>query len=493
VKPKNVQRDLVHWRGIWNLEARIIRIDELTEPSFEKDKANGTDKKHGHDNKSSVGSNNKDRNTDQKKKSTFRKTNNKKGRRVKVMRQTFTENTRIPETSVTISMKDSEDSIDGDGNDDNDSTSGQDEKSTKKKTPARKKKKQKKACQNPISRHGCTRIDKLRAIINPGTKLDFIGGVGWKVLSKVDNQVAQLDGALEGMGKCSLLLVTAVTAHDHPMEGTILLGAGCAGWDERPQQTKSLFNSHNMRKHNVIVHDTAKPDGGLQRLEVDGFHIPLDFVDDKTLSLQLRQPAPEELEKLEILWLTPRKLTANSNIHCTARRAPGGIVPVPAPWEERLGYAPELITVKTLKGTRQLCSSPVEMDQRENPRQHRKTRIQALHPRRITGRTGSDTFFSSVESVRKYMSVQIFFCVLKKFLYVKGTRRELHSHGMYQEFVRDVGAPNKLLRDNSQTQTGKKWTKTSRETSRNKFNRFHTTKAKTKPNKKFGTSRKEQS
>jgi hypothetical protein len=41
-------------------------------------------------------------------------------------------------------MKDSNDSIDGDGNDDDNSTSGQDEESTKKKTPARKKKNRRK-------------------------------------------------------------------------------------------------------------------------------------------------------------------------------------------------------------------------------------------------------------------------------------------------------------------------------------------------------------
>jgi hypothetical protein len=61
------------------------------------------------------------------------------------------------------------------------------------------------------------------------------------------------------------------------------------------------------------------------------------------------------------------------------------------------------------------------------------------------------------------MSVQIFFSVLTKFLYVKGMRGESHSHGAYQDFVQDVGAPNILLTGNSQTRTGKKWTKTSRE------------------------------
>jgi hypothetical protein len=177
------------------------------------------------------------------------------------MRRTRTENAGIPDTSVTISMKDSDNSIDGDGNDDDDSTSGQDEESTKKKTPARKKIKQKKACRKPISWRGRTRIEKPRAIIDAGTEVDVIGGVGWKFLSKVDSQVAQLDGALEEMGECSLPLVTVVTAHDHPTEGTVLLGAGCAGWDERPEQTESLFNSHYMRKFNVIVQ--AKRDSGL--------------------------------------------------------------------------------------------------------------------------------------------------------------------------------------------------------------------------------------
>jgi hypothetical protein len=165
------------------------------EPSFNKDKANGGEKKHRCDGESSVGSN-KDRNTNRKKKSSFRKTNNKKGRWVKVMRQTHMENTGIPKTSVIISMKDSDDSIDSDRNDDDESTSGQDEESSKKKDSGEKKKKQKKARRNLIFRRGRTGIHKPRAIIDPGIEAGFIGGVGRKVLSKVDNQVAQLDGVV---------------------------------------------------------------------------------------------------------------------------------------------------------------------------------------------------------------------------------------------------------------------------------------------------------
>jgi hypothetical protein len=89
------------------------------------------------------------------------------------------------------------------------------------------------------------------------------------------------------MGECSLPLVTVVTAYDHHKEGAILLGAGYAGWDKRAKQTEWLFNSHDLRKNNVIVHDTAKRDGGLQRLEVGGLQIELDFVDKNTLSFKL--------------------------------------------------------------------------------------------------------------------------------------------------------------------------------------------------------------
>jgi hypothetical protein len=42
-------------------------------------------------------------------------------------------------------------------------------------------------------------------------------------------------------------------------------------------------------------------------------------------------------------------------------------------------------------------------------------------------------------------------------------RREAHSHGAYQDFVREVGAPNLLLTDNAKTQIGVKWKKTSRD------------------------------
>jgi hypothetical protein len=86
----------------------------------------------------------------------------------------------------------------------------------------------------------------------------------------------------------------------------------------------------------------------------------------------------------------------------------------------------------------------------------------ALHPRRVPGRTDSDTFFASNKLIRNFACVQIFYCVVSCFTYVKGMKQEAHSHGAYQDFVREIGAPNLLLTD-SKTQTGNKWRKTSRD------------------------------
>src|SRR5687768_8235358 len=89
--------------------------------------------------------------------------------------------------------------------------------------------------------------------------------------------------------------------------------------------------------------------------------------------------------------------------------------------------------------------------------------LHALHPQRIQGRTDSDTFFASVKSVQNYTCVQLFLAVSWRLLYVKCMRKESHSHGAFQDFIRDIGAPNLLVTDNGKTQIGKMWTATSRQ------------------------------
>ena len=54
-----------------------------------------------------------------------------------------------------------------------------------------------------------------RMIIDPGTEIDFIGGVGWFILNLVDGTTANLGGALAGMGGRILPIVYSVTTYDH--------------------------------------------------------------------------------------------------------------------------------------------------------------------------------------------------------------------------------------------------------------------------------------
>jgi hypothetical protein len=139
-------------------------------------------------------------------------------------------------STITISMKDKDDHGEPESEDDkgdNDTTSSQDEKSLAADKPPKKKKKKSKWKQpktikeklhwNPVSRCGRMGKEKSRGLIDPGTEINVIGGPGWHVLSKIDNMNAQLDGALTGMGKCSLPLVCAVTAYIHRLLGTVLL------------------------------------------------------------------------------------------------------------------------------------------------------------------------------------------------------------------------------------------------------------------------------
>jgi hypothetical protein len=264
-----------------------------------------------------------------------------------------------------------------------------------------------------------------------------------------------------------LPLVNAVTAYDHPTAGCILFGLGSAAYDDRKEQTEALINSHVMREANVIVDDKTERDGGLQQFEVDGITVKLDFIDKRTLSFKNRMPTEEELENNEVHWLTPRVPDSQSGPYknkSPVRRHPASLAPEKgSDWSERLGDAPEMIVAKTLETTTQLCASPVEMDNREAPRQHRKQRVLPLHPKRLEGRTDSDTFFSSIISIRNFACVQIFVHLVSRFIYVQCMRKESESHGAYQDFIREVGAPNVLLTDNAQTEVGKLWTKTSRD------------------------------
>ena len=107
-------------------------------------------------------------------------------------------------------------------------------------------------------------------------------------------------------------------------------------------------------------------------------------------------------------------------------------------WKQLLGYPSDEVLRQTLSATTQLCAEPVEMEKREIPRQHRKKRILPLHLKRLRGRVDTDTFFSYVNSIRNYKCIQLFLHVPSDFIFVRCIQRESHSHGAYQDFIREI-------------------------------------------------------
>ena len=140
----------------------------------------------------------------------------------------------------------------------------------------------------------------------------------------------------------------------------------------------------------------------------------------KTLSLNIRQTTENELQSRKIHWLCLKQRNLFEENDQTPRNhwAPKYYVKTPAPWEDRLACPPEMITTKTLENMTQLCSSAVDMDNRESTRQHRKKQILPLHPNQLPGRTDSDTFFASIQYIRGYKYVELFYSLLSCYTYV---------------------------------------------------------------------------
>ena len=329
------------------------------------------------------------------------------------------------------------------------------------------------------------------AVIDPGADEELIGGDGWFILH-VSGHSTPVHGAIEGMGSITLPKVDAITAVRDSNGETILLGVGNATFDRRPTQHESLWNSHHLREGGSIVYDVAESHGGRQCMEVrmhDGSWktIPLEF-DGNIMKVNLFTPTEEELTDLRVVWITPAingdynsqsirrsRIAArdfqlrmpNTNQEVPAEEMPTNPSPTARDsgskdWRALLGFPSEKVMEKTLEATTQLCAEPVEMERREIPKQHRKKRLLPLHPRRLRGRVDSDTFFSTVKSIRNYKCVQLFVHVNSDYLFVRCMQREAHSHGAYQDFIREIGAPEMIVTDNSQTQTGQKWEQTSR-------------------------------
>ncbi|GKY93620.1 hypothetical protein MPSEU_000329400 [Mayamaea pseudoterrestris] len=232
----NAKKALIVWRTIWNEERRMPRADEL--PSRDGDDRVGSGADH---NTGSASTRKSGKGKKVKGGARTRRTSattvdggapdsTKASAGVVKTRLTKTASRGLKDSTVVVRIKDSDDegststASDDDGNmddtkDTHESSAAKTARASRKRKAKGKKKlansvkdskekKPKKTRRNPRSRRGRS-TDRPRAIIDPGSEVHIIGGVGWEVISQV-NKSTQVDGALPGMVGQKLPFVCAL-------------------------------------------------------------------------------------------------------------------------------------------------------------------------------------------------------------------------------------------------------------------------------------------
>ena len=91
-------------------------------------------------------------------------------------------------------------------------------------------------------------------------------------------------------------------------------------------------------------------------------------------------------------------------------------------------------------------------------RDYFETSIWTLRLNRIDDKLFSDTFFSSISSIRGCKCFQIFAFKKSKFVTIKLMKRKVQALESYEDVIRSIDAPNRTITDDALVCTGDKWT-----------------------------------
>ena len=432
---------ILKWKKIKNEEGRDIRPEELRTDGD----SNKQGSSHGKRDEANGGKRGKDRKKGGKRQRRLSISSDSPAKSRRTVKTRKTEAGTSASTAV-VSIKDADDpdhawtdsSSDNDpdteeangNNDDKKNGSSKSRKTTKK--ARRKRKRRLRVRRNRKASLATTEFEPERIIWDTGTDFEVIGE-GWHIHRRWKGRTVSLDGALNGMDSSeNLPLVAGVTACD-TQNGTKLIGIGVAAYDSTPGQVESLVNPNAITGD---IDERSKTRGGRQSLLAGDSEVPIKLEANRLPFTHNRMPTEQELQSISITWIVP----CNQNILQTAstriaaartmklhvsdddadnfvfhpeqlpavRRndilSKGDLKPLSA----RLANCPDAIAERTLQATTQLRESTLDMDEREIPRMNRKKRGVPFSQRRLEGRTDSDTFFSSIKSIRGYRCIQVF-------------------------------------------------------------------------------------
>ena len=184
-----------------------------------------------------------------------------------------------------------------------------------------------------------------------------------------------------------------------------------------------------------------------QNLVVDGVKLPLNF-DGWKCYFNVSKPKTKQLNTLPKFTLTS-ELPYLPQKYIVARNLKVKNLESINKWRAQLGYPTYITTSATLNNTTQLVQS-LQAETREYMRDYYKTRVWALKPNRINDVLYSDTFFSSILSIRKFRCFQLFAFKKTKLTTIRLMRRESQAPEAYEDVIREIGAPNRTVTDNAQ-------------------------------------------
>ena len=111
-------------------------------------------------------------------------------------------------------------------------------------------------------------------------------------------------------------------------------------------------------------------------------------------------------------------------------------------------YRPKRIIKKTLQNTTQLVNPIIHSPMRR----YLKSRTEMLRYGRLNEAMATDTYFAITKSLEGYWCSQAFYGVKSRRIEVRGMKTEAEFYQVYQDFLREVGIPHTLRRDNARSE-----------------------------------------
>ncbi len=251
----------------------------------------------------------------------------------------------------------------------------------------------------------------------------------------------------------------AIKAHVRNIDQPIILILNYVSLLDDNDEHESLLQPFTSMKHGIRMDLTPTLYGGESGMQVDGQFIPFEF-DGEKLFLNIERPTWEDMEYFDIFELTSpfdegllQKVVPRRN----KKKLTHEDIPL-VEWRRRLALLPDDIIHRTLECTTQYYMN-AEIENRQNPRDHIKSRFPGLRVKRQNEPVASDTFFPAVVTNRGHTCSQFFTTLESDRWDVFPLKTEAQNITALQDYTRTVGAPTSIKTDNAQSELGLGWTK----------------------------------